>query len=283
MKNLIIGVLFLGAMVHEVAAWSGPITRPEFYAPKGCPSEVMKQIDAALNRQNCRFIEGIFFNFGASWRVGGNTFALNGFLQALSECPGVRMTITTNNQFRTKGDWSVYTHGVTEHFYFRIDINGKSERILQKALKIPSLHGTKLEIAETARVETLEFAERLKLSDAQEKLLRLRNGAGKKDSETVGPTGAEKEVVDLEKKLGPDLVVREALANELMIRPDQQPKTSIIHNPTMENLVFNMAIKGEEVLRGSQKMSIAHETWLQPGGRLRVKNLYWTSPAMERK
>lgn len=82
--------------------------------------------------------------------------------------------------------------------------------------------------------------------------------------------------------MGADAVVRRARANELMLSPGQELGISYVHNSTMENLVFHVAIRGDEVLRGSQKMSMAHETWLPPGGRLRVKDLYWTTPAMQR-
>lgn len=283
MRILTATFLFLIALVQQAVAWSGPISRPEYYAPKGCPPEVMKQVGAALNRKDCKFVQGRFFSLSASWTYSGNTFALNGFLKALSECPGARIVISTNSQFNSKGDWRVYTHPVSEHFFFRITINGKSERIVQKAMKIPSLHGPKLEIAPSAKVETLEFADRLKLSEAQEELLRLRKRSVKKERESSGPVEEGKDVAEFEKKLGADLVVRQALANELMVLPDQPPGTSIIYNPTLENLVFNVAVKGQEVLLGSQKMSVAHETWLQPGGRLRIENLYWTSPAMARE
>lgn len=79
-----------------------------------------------------------------------------------------------------------------------------------------------------------------------------------------------------------DLVLRDAKANELLLIRPVGGKPAVIHNPTSENLVFHVAIKGDEKLRGSQKLSVAHETWLPPDGRLRVPKLYWTTPAMKR-
>jgi len=281
MKKLIICFSFLFVVVHEAAAWSGPISYPEFYPPKGCPQEVIKQVDAVLNRKDCRFVEGSFFNLSAHWSYNGNTRALNGFLKALSECPGTRLVISTNQQFRWKGDWSVYACPVSEHMFFKIDYNAKSKRIDLSGLKIPTLRGPKLEIAESAKVEIIKFADRLKLSEEQEKLLRLRKRLGKEE-ENAEPPGLTKELAKLEEKLGADVLVRSARAKELVLSPGQGLGISFVHNPTLENLVFNVAVRGDEVLRGSQKMSVAHKTWLPPGGRLRVKDLYWTTPAMQK-
>jgi hypothetical protein len=280
MKILIVCLSFLFALAHEAAAWSGPLLRPEFYPPKGCPPEAMKQIDAALNRKDCVFSEGRFFDLRAHWSYRGDTSALNGFLKALPECPGVRLVVSTNRQFRWQGDWSVYTRPVVEHLLFKIEINGKSKRIDLNALKIPSLRGPKLKIAESEMIETTSFADRLQLSDEQENLLRLRKRLGKEGN--AGPPELKKELMKLEGKIGADAVVRPARAKELMLEPGQERGISFVHNPTMENLVFNVAVRGDKVLRGSVKMSVAHETWLPPGGRLRVKDLYWTTPAMQR-
>ncbi|MGB0578078.1 MAG: hypothetical protein ACPGVU_00120 [Limisphaerales bacterium] len=278
MRKLI--VLFSLVVVHEAAAWSGPISRPESYPPKGCPPEAMKQVEAALNRKDCKFEEGSFFNLSAQWSYRGNTEALNGFLKALSECPGTRLVISTNQLFRWQGDWSVYASPVSEHFFFKIDLNPKSKLIDLNGLKIPSLHGPQLKIAESAKIEIIKFAERLKLTNEQEKLLRLRKRLGKEADD--GPPELKQELDILEKQLGADAVVRTARAKELTLEPGQERGISFVHNSTMENLVFNVAIRGDEVQRGSTKMSVAHETWLPPGGRLRVKDLYWTTPAMQR-
>lgn len=277
-KSIVCFLLF--AAVNEMAAWSGPITRPEYYPPKGCPPEVRKQVEAALNRKDCRFADGRFFNLSATWSYRGDTAALNGFLKALSECPGTRLVISTNQAFRWPGDWSVHTHGVFEHLFFRIEIHGKSMRIDLNGLKIPSLHGPKLKIAESAKVEIIRFADRLKLTDEQKKLLRLRKRLGKE--EQGGASELRDRLAKLEQSLGANAVVRAARANELTIEPGQQPGVSFVQNSTMENLVFHVAIRGDEMLRGSVKMSVAHETWLPPGGRLRIKDLYWTTPKMQR-
>lgn len=181
MKNSIACLLFLLAVIHEAAAWSGPISYPEFYPPKGCPPEVIKQVEAALNRKDCNFEEGRFFNLSAHWSYRGDTAALNGFLKALSECPGTRLVISTNQEFRWQGDWSVYAVPVSEHFYFKIDFNGKSKAIDLGDLTLPSLRGPKLTIAESARIQSIKFADRLKLSDEQEKLLRLRKRLGEEE------------------------------------------------------------------------------------------------------
>ncbi|MGB0582908.1 MAG: hypothetical protein ACPGVU_24765, partial [Limisphaerales bacterium] len=64
--------------------------------------------------------------------------------------------------------------------------------------------------------------------------------------------------------------LREAKANELVPTRIVDGDVSEIFNPTVENLIFKIAILGDEVQRGSQKISIAHKPWLPSGSRLRV-------------
>ncbi len=103
-----------------------------------------------------------------------------------------------------------------------------------------------------------------------------------RESLAGGPSLGPLKKNDLVAELGEKYTVRKARPNELGVSRSTHPDTSIIHNPTRENLVFNVAIKGDEVFRGSTFMSVSHETWLPAGARLVVSNLYWSTPAMAR-
>ncbi|MGB0582909.1 MAG: hypothetical protein ACPGVU_24770 [Limisphaerales bacterium] len=137
--------LFLSAL--SSGAWSGPLARPTYYAPPGCPPGVMQQVGQAVDRKDCNFLGGIFFSLGASWSVGGNTFALNEFLKGLSECPGMRLEIRKPKDYNYKGDWHVYTFLSEDQFYFRVTINTNTSRIVPDAIQIPKLIGPPLKLA----------------------------------------------------------------------------------------------------------------------------------------
>ncbi len=262
----------------SAAAWNGPIRGPEYYMPAGCPRGAVDRVTKALSHPDCKFIEGRFFNLSASWQCGGNTFALNAFLKALSECPGVRMTITKVKDWRGKGDWSVYTHLNKDHLTFNIRINISSKRIVEKTIELPPLNGPPL----STLYQRLAFSERLKLSKDQERLLHPERSKDNERRDKPGFVGPNNAAIELRKKLSPYRNVRHARANELMIESGKPENVSVIINPTKENLVFHVAIKGEQVLRGSTDISVAHETWLPVGGRLFVTNMSWTTPAMKR-
>jgi len=279
MKTHFCHLLALLLTTSTALSWSGPISRPEYYAPRGCPPEAMDRVSKALNHPDCKFLTGRFFSLSASWECSGNTFALNAFLKGLSECPGVRLHISKmGKDYHGTGDWSVYTHMDKEHFIFHIKINLKSERIVADAVKLPALKGPSLSLFH----KRLAFSERLKLSDDQESLLKHKRRAAKKRNEAIDAGDHNRNVHNLISKLCSFGNVRNAKAKELIVERTDQKTVSIIYNPTKENLVFDVAIKGEEKLRGSTFMSVAHETWLPPHGRLFVTNMYWTTPSMRR-
>lgn len=239
----------------------------------------MDRVSKALNHPDCKFLSGYFFSLSASWECGGNTFALNAFMKGLSECPGVRLHIQKiEKDYSGKGDWSISTHMDEEHFTFRININLQSKRIVADAIKLPPLEGPSLSVFH----KRLAFSERLRLSDDQESLLQHKRLVAKKQKEKIDSGDHDRNVHGLISKLGSFGNVRNAKANELRVERTEQESVSIIYNPTKENLVFHVAIKGEEQLRGSTQMSVAHETWLPSHGRLYVTNMYWTTPSMER-
>jgi hypothetical protein len=268
MKTGILNLLVLLATALDAAAWSGPLSCPQYYAPKGCPVAVMNQVGAALNRKDCKFVSGRFFSLSASYSYSGNTFALNSFLKGLSECPGVQLTIRKTKDYGGAGDWRVYTHLTEKRFMFLITVNLNSERIVAEGIRIPSLTGPELKLVarKGAAAQPIRFSQRLELSTDQEALLRLARRFERNRGKAVGPTERGDELADLKRRMGKASIVRHARPNELVIERQGESDIAVIFNPTDDSLVFNVAIKGDEVLAGSQKMSVAHESWLPPNG-----------------
>ncbi|HEX5176638.1 MAG TPA: hypothetical protein VFV83_06400 [Chthoniobacteraceae bacterium] len=120
-------------------ARSGVVLAPSFAAPDGCPPQVMKQVRAALNRGDCKFVRGEYVNRSTHLRYSGGTKALNEMLAELTKCPGVVLTIETAEKFNGPGDWSVSSQPGSNQFLFHVVVNLQSERIKREELRVPEL------------------------------------------------------------------------------------------------------------------------------------------------
>ncbi|HTE18190.1 MAG TPA: hypothetical protein VK689_07390, partial [Armatimonadota bacterium] len=119
----------------------GKLTTPSVAFAKGYPAASQAQVMAALKRPDSKFLGGHFLNAWTSLRYGGNTRALNLFLDDLVKCPGVTVHVGFK-QLPDDTDWRV-GHMASGN-RFQVEVNLSSERLNIEELYIPELHaGTK--------------------------------------------------------------------------------------------------------------------------------------------
>ena len=85
---------------------------------------------------------------------------------------------------------------------------------------------------------------------------------------------------ELREKLGAG-AVRRARPMELVMTMDRG--VASIFNPSSDNVAFTVSVRGDEEQLGTRKASMGRLTYLPAKGTLRVENLYWTTPGMEKK
>src|SRR5687767_10140719 len=86
----------LGAVVLTTRAFglaSFDLKEPTLAFPQGFAESARTNIMAALQRSDCKFVGGSFINSFTSLKYGGDTLALNLFLEGLVKCPGVVLSV----------------------------------------------------------------------------------------------------------------------------------------------------------------------------------------------
>lgn len=148
MKNLLVPLLcaaFL-ASAGDAFALAGDLKEPGVALPQDYPKAAQEQVMAALKQPDCKFLKGHYLNSHTSLLYAGETKALNQFLEALANCPGVTLHVsfTTDPVPRDDGqcDWFVSHDAHANSFHVRVNL--KSERIKLPELRLPVVKGPAL-------------------------------------------------------------------------------------------------------------------------------------------
>jgi hypothetical protein len=117
---------------------------PSVARAKGFADSDYKKIAAVLERKDCKFLGGSALNAMTSLRYGGDSIALNKFVEALSQCPNVIVSV---NFFRpgpgaSECDWMV-THEPLPRMKFVVRINLESKNIKLESLCLPPVKAEK--------------------------------------------------------------------------------------------------------------------------------------------
>ena len=110
-----------------------------------------KEIVAVLKRPDCKFLGGSALNAHTALRYGSDTIGLNKFIEALSQCPHVRVHVKfyRPSPGQPECDWTV-THMPRPKMDFVVRINLESKHIKLEDLYLPPV---KAEKEETKRSE----------------------------------------------------------------------------------------------------------------------------------
>ena len=119
-----------------VSALYQELTTPSVGFAKGYPAASQAKVMAALKRPDSKFLGGHFLNSWTSLRYGGNTRALNLFLDDLVKCPGVTVHVGFK-KLPDNTDWRVGHDAWSNRF--QVEVNLTSERLNIEELYIPEL------------------------------------------------------------------------------------------------------------------------------------------------
>src|SRR5829696_7022868 len=102
-------LLALVAFVFPVSlfAAAGEVDVPAVAHAAGFPEAARLQIAAALKREDCKFLGGNWLNAWTTLRYAGDTRALNFFIEELSQCPGVTVSVSFKNSLPDRAVWCV--------------------------------------------------------------------------------------------------------------------------------------------------------------------------------
>jgi hypothetical protein len=139
MKTTLLALIAL-VVPSSVRAAAGEIDAPAVAHAAGFPEAARLQIAAALKREDCRFLGGHWLNAWTTLRYAGDTRALNLFIEDLTQCPGVTVSVSFKHSLPDEAVWCV---GHSAHSNrFQIEIS--AERIELDELVIPEVKGPTL-------------------------------------------------------------------------------------------------------------------------------------------
>ena len=135
-----IHLLFL-CLPFGAFAMAGDLSSPSLAFPASFPVEARTNILAALTHPAYQFAGGEFVNTSTTLRYGGDTKALNLFLQRLSKCRDAIVSITFVT-FIEDADvtWRV-SHLAHDEGWLHVQINLSSKHIKLDELAIPEIRG----------------------------------------------------------------------------------------------------------------------------------------------
>jgi hypothetical protein len=135
---LLLSLCLLSAAPRAFAL-AGNLDQPGIALPKDFPRAERDRVMAALNRKDCRFLGGKFVNWMTTLRYGGDTRALNLFLDDLAHCPGIKFNVSFARNLGGNGDWHVHHDGMANSFHIRVSLD--SQQVKLEDLYIPSVKG----------------------------------------------------------------------------------------------------------------------------------------------
>ena len=118
---------------------------PVLSLPADFPSATRSNLMAVLQRPDCKFLGGINFNSNTHLKYGGDTQALNLFLDALTKCPGLTLSIRFYRYDETeKLDWALDHSAWREPNSVCVRVNLNSKQIKLDDLAVPATKGPSL-------------------------------------------------------------------------------------------------------------------------------------------
>jgi hypothetical protein len=125
-------------------AMAGHLNSPSLAFPAEFPEASRTNIIAALTQPEYKFVGGEFVNSSTQLYYSGDTQALNHFLQRLSKCPDVNLSITfvLRIDMEPAATWCVsHTAGNAAQLYVQVNFNAR--QIHLEGLVLPEIKGGK--------------------------------------------------------------------------------------------------------------------------------------------
>ncbi|MFT4588805.1 MAG: hypothetical protein ACI9VS_000884 [Candidatus Binatia bacterium] len=130
-------LLFLCFTTPSLFAVLGHLDKPGLAWPKSFPAEHRAAVQKVLERPGCKFLGGIFLNSFTTLRYSSSTQELSMFLDELSKCPGVTLSVSFVDSLPKAGDWHVHHHtGKGFRFHVRISLESKNIKVSELVLPV---------------------------------------------------------------------------------------------------------------------------------------------------
>lgn len=122
-------------------ALAGELSIPGLAFPAGFPEAARTNLIAAVSLPDSGFIRGEFVNSSTQLYYGGDTAALNAFLQRLAGCPNTTIAITFVSGIadHPAATWKVSHSGITNPARLAVQINFHAGKIHLEDLLIPNI------------------------------------------------------------------------------------------------------------------------------------------------
>ncbi len=135
-------MLWLGT--QQVFGLAGDLKTPGVALSTTLSTNIQAQIQAVLERPDCKFLGGQFINFSTTLRYESETAALSLFLEELAKCPETSLTISFSKEFLEECDWEVQHR--PNHFHIRVNLNSTRMDLEKLALPIITGPAAKVEV-----------------------------------------------------------------------------------------------------------------------------------------
>jgi hypothetical protein len=144
-RSIALVCAFIALSAISSLAWAalGTLDAPSLGTSKNFSEATYQKVKVVLERKDCKYLGGGWLNANTSLRYGGDTTALNKFVEALSLCPDVKVHV---NFFRpspggVECDWMVTHDAHTNELVVRINL--ASEKVKMEDLYLPPVKAEK--------------------------------------------------------------------------------------------------------------------------------------------
>ena len=138
---LVLAVLLFASTLRAFAL-AGELSEPGLAMPTNVPPAFSTNLTAALTDAKVKFLGGNFVNGFTALRYGGETRALNGFLERLAKCPGIKLSVRFENCADEQPQAWLLTHDAWHDGYaVCVRINLKSRQLQLADLVLPEVAG----------------------------------------------------------------------------------------------------------------------------------------------
>ena len=114
----------------------GELEKPHISLSIDYPKADQEKLQAVLNRTDCKYLGGAWLNRSTALRYGGDTIALNKFIEALSLCPNLKVHVNFfHGKNSAQSDWMVTHMAPSNELVVRINLD--STNIDMEKLYLP--------------------------------------------------------------------------------------------------------------------------------------------------
>jgi hypothetical protein len=141
-KALLLCAVILVGCIAAAHAWMMHLTEPSLSFSAGFSRTTITNMQAALIRPDCKFLEGTALNWFSTFKYAGDTVALNHFMEGIAKCPGVTLSVhlDADRPATEVADWMVMHNG-QEPAELVVHVNLKSTNVILGKLVIPAIQG----------------------------------------------------------------------------------------------------------------------------------------------